>query len=189
MSLLSVSVGRVEEVWGRITHEPNRPRKAQREIFPGPNQRVGPVRPRSEPLEGLMDPSWSFTFFGFRRERRRDFGELSKGGFQVLGDLDSDDDRLGQIVDILQRLVTEPEDIEAGFVPGQQLGESELPELMRLDPLVPVLGVVTTDEVLESLVASAAPSPLLLPRRGRCRAPLRRLACWFAEVSSHAARS
>jgi hypothetical protein len=30
-----------------------------------------------------MDPSWSFAFIGFRRERRRDLGELSQGGFQV----------------------------------------------------------------------------------------------------------
>ena len=70
------------------------------------------------------------------------FGELGEGGFEVLDDLGGDDAGGGQVVGVLEALVAEPEDVEAGLVPGDQLVVGEAAEPLGLLALAALAGLV-----------------------------------------------
>ena len=78
-----------------------------------------------------------------------EFGELGEGGLEVLDDLGGDDAGRGEVVGVLQALVAQPEDVEAGLVAGDQLVVGEAAEPLALLPLASLPGLVAGDEVVE----------------------------------------
>jgi hypothetical protein len=81
---------------------------------------------------------------------------LFQGGFEVFDDFLGDNVRLGEIVGLFQAFVSEPENIQAGFVAVDELfiGVSA-PALAGIllrpsrRPLMTVLGIVALDELVE----------------------------------------
>jgi hypothetical protein len=63
------------------------------------------------------------------------FGKLGQGRGQVLNDLAGDDLGRRQVVGVLQRLVTEPGDVEVGLVSRHQLVVGEVLDSLGLDAL------------------------------------------------------
>ena len=45
-----------------------------------------------------------------------DFAELFEGGFEIVNDFLGENVRIGEIVGFFQAFVSEPEDVEAGFI-------------------------------------------------------------------------
>ena len=130
----------------------------------GPPARArAPARgPGAPGWAGALGPglgSWSNRARHFELARRLfsvfqlilDAPELLQRGFQALHDLPRQDRRIGQVVGVLQALVLEPEDVQAGLVPFHQIVIAEGPEAFRLLSVVPVLRIVAFDEVLQVL--------------------------------------
>jgi len=57
-----------------------------------------------------------FELHRFSTQVTRDFTELFEGGFEVFDDFLSEDIGIGEIVEFFEALVSEPEDVETGFV-------------------------------------------------------------------------
>lgn len=76
--------------------------------------------------------------------------ELRQCRREVLDDLPRDDLGCGQVVQVLQRLVAEPRDVEVGLVPRDEVLVVERVEPLGLSACRPVLpGPVARDEVVE----------------------------------------
>ena len=93
---------------------------------------------------------------GRRRERLRDRGELRERGFEVLDDLLRDDLRRREVLEILERLVAEPDEVEADLVALEELVVGEALEALRLAARCSgPRAEYARDEVSEMLVAGA----------------------------------
>ena len=86
----------------------------------------------------------------------QDLLDLLQARPQIVGDLFSQEVRVGEVGGVFEALVAEPEQVEAHLVALKELVEGEGPEapLGRGfgpggPPLVPILGVVAVDELLE----------------------------------------
>jgi hypothetical protein len=100
-----------------------------------------------------------------RQEAGCYLSELSQCGLQVLDYLRGYHMRGRQVFGVLQRLVPEPENVEAGLVSGDQFLVGEGSEPLGLCAFEPVLGVVAGDEIVQ-VGAFGVLDPLL---RYECR--------------------
>jgi hypothetical protein len=80
---------------------------------------------------------------------RRYQGKLIERSLQILDDLSGDHIGGRQVGGVLQAVVLEPENVEAGLVTLYQLFIGERMQTLRLFPLVSVLGFVAGDEVVQ----------------------------------------
>src|ERR1017187_2066667 len=78
-----------------------------------------------------------------------DLSELIESGLQIFHDLSRENGRVREIRGIAEAVIPEPEDVEVGFVTLDQVLIGEAPETIGFGPLMPVLGIVTTDEVVQ----------------------------------------
>ena len=67
-------------------------------------------------------------------------------------DLSRDHFRIGQVGRVFEAIVFEPEDVQVDFVPIEELLVCEAPEPFRLFAVMPVIRVVTLDEIQEVIV-------------------------------------
>lgn len=79
--------------------------------------------------------------------------ELVERGLQILHNLGGNHVGGGQVGGILQALVLQPENIQAGLVPLHHLVVIEGVESLGFFALVAVLGVIARDEVVQVLAA------------------------------------
>jgi len=83
------------------------------------------------------------------RQRPRNLRKLRQSRFQILHDLRGNDVGRGKVIRVLQRLVAQPEDVQGGFVAGDEFLVGERAEALGLGAFVAVGGVVGGDEVVE----------------------------------------
>src|SRR5271165_3184518 len=83
------------------------------------------------------------------RQIRSHLGKLIECRLQILHDLGGKDGWVGEIGRVAEAVISEPEDVEVGFVPLQKVLIREAMEALRFGTLVTVGGIVAADEVVE----------------------------------------
>ena len=78
--------------------------------------------------------------------------ELFQGGFEALHDLGGEEGGSREVVAVFEGIVLEPEDVEVGFVAGDDLGVGEFLEALGFLALGDGSGVIDGFEVVEVLV-------------------------------------
>ena len=90
-------------------------------------------------------------FFGISRvtaQIRGDFRELGERGFEILDDLRGDHVWRREVGGVFEGFVLEPKDIEVDLVALDQLVIGKAFEALAFRPLVPVFGVIASDEIV-----------------------------------------
>src|SRR6266508_1583951 len=86
-------------------------------------------------------------------ERNSNLSELGKRRFKIFYDLAGDYGGGGEVVGVLEALITEPEDVEARLVASHKLLVRKPLEALGFPSLMPTLGPVTDHEVFKVFVA------------------------------------
>lgn len=84
-----------------------------------------------------------------RRQCGGHIAERGQGSFQMVDDLLLQQIGWGQLIKVVEAVVLQPEDIQAGFVTSYQLLIAEEFKALGLLPLMAAIGVVASDEVLQ----------------------------------------